>query len=342
MSADQPKLLDQVRATIRTLHYSIRTEQAYVDWIRRYILFHNKRHPSEMGKPEVEAFLTHLAVEGRVAASTQSQAKAALLFLYQKVLKQDLDWLKDVVAAKQPQLLPTVLTVEEVGHLLSHMQGDTWLVASLLYGSGLRLMEACRLRVLDIDFGMRQIIVRNGKGAKDRVTMLPESLVMPLQAQLELAKLQHDRDCTQGGGEVYLPFALDRKCPEAAREWKWQYAFPATGLSKDPRSDAVRRHHIDEQRVQRAVKQAARDANIQKKVTPHTLRHSFATHVLLNGYDIRTVQELLGHKDVRTTMIYTHVLNRGGQGVMSPLDRHGYGGSSYGMERPLALSANQL
>jgi len=321
MPSNEPKLLDQVRRLIRTMHYSIRTEIAYVDWIRRFILFHKKRHPREMGKAEIEAFLTHLAVDRKVAASTQSQAKAALLFLYQKVLNLEVDWLKDVVAAKQPQRLPTVLTVDEVRSLLSHMEGDTWLVASLLYGSGLRLMEACRVRVLDIDFRMRQVIVRNGKGAKDRVTMLPESLVVPLQSHLELTRLQHQRDYDQGGGEVYLPFALDRKYPAAGREWKWQYVFNADGLSEDPRSGTIRRHHIDEQRVQRAVRQAARSANIQKKVTPHTLRHSFATHLLQNGYDIRTVQELLGHKDVRTTQIYTHVLNRGGHAVLSPLDR---------------------
>lgn len=321
MPATEPKLLDQVRALIRTMHYSIRTEEAYVDWIRRFILFHKKRHPAQMGKAEIEEFLTHLAVDRRVAASTQSQAKSALLFLYQQVLKLEIEWLKDVVAAKQPQRLPTVLTVDETRSLLSHMKSETWLVASLLYGSGLRLMEACRLRVLDIDFNMRQITVRNGKGAKDRVTMLPEALVVPLKSHLELVRLQHQRDCEQGGGEVYLPFALDRKYPAAAREWKWQYVFPADGLSEDPRSDIVRRHHIDEQRVQRAVKQAAQDANIQKKVTPHTLRHSFATHLLQSGYDIRTVQELLGHKDVRTTQIYTHVLNRGGNAVLSPLDR---------------------
>ncbi|HEY0586594.1 MAG TPA: integron integrase [Pseudoduganella sp.] len=321
MPPTEPKLLDQVRALIRTMHYSIRTEEAYVDWIRRFILFHKKRHPAQMGKAEIEEFLTHLAVDRRVAASTQSQAKSALLFLYQKVLKLEVEWLKDVVAAKQPQRLPTVLTVDETRSLLSHMKSETWLVASLLYGSGLRLMEACRLRVLDIDFNMRQITVRNGKGAKDRVTMLPEALVVPLKSHLELVRLQHQRDCEQGGGEVYLPFALDRKYPAAAREWKWQYVFPADGLSEDPRSDIVRRHHIDEQRVQRAVKQAAQDANIPKKVTPHTLRHSFATHLLQSGYDIRTVQELLGHKDVRTTQIYTHVLNRGGNAVLSPLDR---------------------
>lgn len=320
MPPNEPKLLDQVRALIRTMHYSIRTEEAYVNWIRRFILFHKKRHPSQMGKGEIEEFLTHLAVDRRVAASTQSQAKSALLFLYQKFLKLEVEWLKDVVAAKQPQRLPTVLTVEEARTLLSHMKGEAWLVASLLYGSGLRLMEACRLRVLDIDFAMRQITIRNGKGAKDRVTMLPESLIIPLKSHLELVRLQHQRDCDQGGGEVFLPFALDQKYPAAAREWKWQYAFPADGLSEDPRSGAVRRHHIDEQRVQRAVKQAAQDANIQKKVTPHTLRHSFATHLLQNGYDIRTVQELLGHKDIRTTQIYTHVLNRGGNAVLSPLD----------------------
>jgi integron integrase len=320
MSSVQPKLLDQVRAAIRTMHYSIRTEQAYVDWIRRFILFHKKRHPAEMGKDEIEAFLTHLAVEGRVAASTQSQAKAALLYLYQRVLKQDVEWLKDIVSAKQLQRLPTVLTVDEARTLLSRLEGESWLLASLLYGSGLRLLEACRLRVLDLDFSMRQLIVRNGKGAKDRMTMLPAVLIGPLRSHLALVKLQHERDCQQGGGGVYLPFALDRKYPGAAKEWKWQYAFPAARMSRDPRSGIERRHHIEEQRVQRAVRQAALHACIHKKVTPHTLRHSFATHLLMSGYDIRTVQELLGHKDVRTTMIYTHVLNRGGRGVVSPLD----------------------
>lgn len=326
MSPTEPKLLDQVRTLIRTLHYSLRTEQAYVDWIRRFILFHKKRHPREMGKQEIEAFLSHLAVERRVAASTQSQAKAALLFLFQRVLQMEVDWLKDVVSAKQPQRLPTVLTVEEIQALLSHLQGEVWLVASLLYGSGLRLLEACRLRVLDVDFSMRQLIVRNGKGAKDRITMLPESLIEPLRSHLELVHQQHERDCANGGGEVYLPFALDRKYPNAPLEWKWQYVFPAGEPSTDPRSGACRRHHIDEQRIQRAVKQAAYDARINKKVTPHTLRHSFATHLLQAGYDIRTAQELLGHKDVRTTMIYTHVLNRGGRGVISPLD---HGRSNY-------------
>lgn len=321
MSPSQPKLLDQVRATIRTLHYSIRTEQAYVDWVRRFIIFHNKRHPKEMGKEEIEAFLTHLAVEGRVSASTQSQAKAALLFLYQKVFKVDVDWLKDVVSAKQPQRLPTVLTNEEARSLLSRMEGEVWLIASLLYGSGLRLLEPCRLRVLDLDFEMKQITVRNGKGAKDRVTMLPASLIEPLKSHLHLVKLQHERDCEQGNGQVYLPYALDRKYPNAPTEWMWQYVFPASRHSTDPRTGEVRRHHIEEQRIQRAVRQAARDACINKRVTPHTLRHSFATDLLRAGYDIRTVQELLGHKDVRTTMIYTHVLNRGGQGVISPLDR---------------------
>ncbi len=320
MPSDQPKLLDQVRAVIRTLHYSIRTESAYADWIRRYILFHKKRHPNEMGKEEIEAFLTHLAVDRKVSASTQSQAKAALLFLYQRVLKLELNWLTDVVAAKQPQRLPTVLTLDEARSLLSRMDGETWLIASLLYGSGLRLLEACRLRVLDLDFGPKQLIVRNGKGAKDRVTMLPESLIEPLQSHLELVRLQHQRDCDNGGGDVYLPFALDRKYANAPREWKRQYAFPARGLSIDPRTGSTRRHHIEEQRVQRAVKSAAVQACILKKVSPHTLRHSFATHLLQAGYDIRTVQELLGHKDVRTTMIYTHVLNRGGRGVISPLD----------------------
>ena len=320
MPPNEPKLLDQMRDVIRTLHYSVRTEQAYADWSRRFILFHKKRHPKEMGKEEIEAFLTHLAVEARVSASTQSQAKAALLFLYQRVLKVDVEWLKDVVAAKQPQRLPTVLTIEEARSLLGHMDGEPWLVSSLLYGGGLRLLEACRLRVLDLDFSMRQITIRNGKGATDRVTMLPDALVEPLHSHLDLVKRQHQRDCEQGYGKVYLPFALDRKYPNAPAEWKWQYVFPADRFSQDPRSGEVRRHHIDEQRIQRAVRQAALDAGIQKRVTPHVLRHSFATHILMAGYDIRTAQELLGHKDVRTTMIYTHVLNRGGRGVVSPLD----------------------
>lgn len=320
MPPNPPKLLDQVRSLIRTMHYSIRTEQAYVDWARRFILFHGKRHPAEMGKHELEAFLTHLAVERHVAASTQAQAKAALLFLYQKVLRLEVDWLTDVVTAKQPQHLPTVLTTDEVRSLLAHLEGNAWLIASLLYGSGLRVLEGCRLRVLDLDLNMRQLIVRNGKGAKDRITMVPDALIEPLRAHLELVRLQHQRDREQGGGEVYLPFALDRKYATAAREWKWQYVFPASRISRDPRSDAMRRHHVEEQAVQRAVRQASIEANIDKKVTPHTLRHSFATHLLMNGYDIRTVQELLGHKDVRTTMIYTHVLNRGGRGVISPLD----------------------
>jgi integron integrase len=321
MPPNQPKLLDQVRALIRTMHYSIRTEQAYVDWIRRFILFHHKRHPAEMGKDEMEAFLTHLAVERHVSASTQSQAKAALLFLYQRVLKQEVSWLKDVVTAKQPQHMPTVLTKTEVNTLLSHLEGTSWLIASLLYGSGLRVLEACRLRVLDLDFNMHQLIVRNGKGAKDRITMVPDSLIVPLTSHLELVHLQHQRDCEQGGGSVYLPFALDRKYPNADKEWKWQYVFPAGRISQDPRSGEARRHHIEEQYVQRAVHKASIDALIQKKVTPHTLRHSFATHLLMGGYDIRTAQELLGHSDVRTTMIYTHVLNRGGRGVISPLDQ---------------------
>ncbi|MES2297499.1 MAG: integron integrase [Pseudomonadota bacterium] len=321
MDATPPKLLDQMRARIRTLHYSIRTEQAYLDWAKRYILFHRKRHPLDLGKVDVEAFLSYLAVERKVSASTQAQAKAALLFLYQRVLDQDLPWLSDIVAAKQPQRLPTVLSVPEARAVVQHLTGTAALVGPLLYGSGLRVLEACRLRVLDLDFGMHQVMIRNGKGAKDRVTMLPQSLADPLQLHLRHIQTMHEHDLISGGGKVYLPFALERKYPQAAAEWKWQYVFPADHLSRDPRSGSVRRHHISEQSIQRAVRQAAILSHIDKRVTPHTLRHSFATHLLLSGYDIRTVQELLGHRDVRTTMIYTHVLNRGGHGVVSPLDR---------------------
>lgn len=316
-----PRLLDQVRDKIRLKHYSIRTEQAYTDWIKRFIYFHDKRHPREMGAAEVEQFLTHLAVQGKVAASTQNQAKSALLFLYRQVLGIELPWLDDVEKAKAPQRLPVVLTVPEVGRLLDRMDGTNGLIARLLYGTGMRIMEAVRLRVKDVDFQRREIVVREGKGNKDRITMLPLSLIEPLQVHLVHVMRLHEADLEKGFGEVYLPFALARKYPSAGREWGWQYVFPAGARSEDPRSKVERRHHVSDQAVQRAVRQAVRDADIAKPATPHTLRHSFATHLLQSGYDIRTVQELLGHKDVATTQIYTHVLNRGGRGVVSPLDR---------------------
>jgi integron integrase len=315
-----PRLLDQVRNKIRLKHYSIRTEQAYVDWVKRFIFFHKKRHPGEMGGPEVEAFLTHLAVAGKVAAATQSQAKSALLFLYREVLGVELPWLDNVESAKQGKRLPVVLTVPEVKSLFDRMEGTNGLIARLMYGTGMRVMEAVRVRVKDIDFARHEVLVREGKGNKDRVTMLPVTLVEPLQRQLARVKLLHQDDLQAGFGDVYLPFALDRKYPSAGREWKWQYIFPAAQRSIDPRSKVARRHHVSDQAVQRAVRQALRQAGIEKPATPHTLRHSFATHLLLAGYDIRTVQELLGHEDVQTTMIYTHVLNRGGRGVVSPLD----------------------
>jgi integron integrase len=317
----QPRLIDRMRDRIRLKHYSIRTEYAYVDWVRRYIVFHGKRHPAEMGAAEVETFLTHLAVHGNVAASTQNQAKSALLFLYREVLGLELPWLDGIQSAKRPQRLPVVLTEEEVEALLSHMSGVTGLIARLLYGSGLRLLEAARLRVKDMDLRRLEILVRDGKGSKDRVTMLPESLREPLREQLGVARALHQRDLGEGFGEVYLPFALARKHSTAAKQWMWQYIFPADRLSLDPRSGARRRHHVDGQLVERAMRAALRQAEIHKPATPHTLRHSFATHLLQSGYDIRTVQELLGHQDVSTTMIYTHVLNRGGRGVHSPLDR---------------------
>jgi integron integrase len=322
MGTDKPVLLlDRVRATIRRKHYSIRTEQAYCDWIRRYVVFHDKRHPSEMTAAEVEAFLTWLAVEGRVAASTQSQAKSALLFLYKEVFGAELPWLDGIAAAKTSARLPVVLTREEAAQILAGLVGVHRLIGGLLYGTGLRIMEAMRLRVKDVEFARREVLVRDGKGNKDRVTMLPSRLLVPLREQLAYARELHRRDLLEGFGAVWLPFALVRKHPAAARDWGWQYVFPAESRSVDPRDGQERRHHLTDQAFQRAMKQAVRGAGIAKPATPHTLHHSFATHLLEAGYDIRTVQELLGHSDVSTTMIYTHVLNRGGRGVQSPLDR---------------------
>jgi integron integrase len=321
VSLDSPKLLDRMRAEIRTRHYSIRTEETYVDWARRFILFHGKRHPKDMGADEVQAFLSHLAVERNVAASTQNQAKSALLFLYREVLHIELPWLDEVIAAKTGKRLPVVLTATEMRALLNAMSGTMGLVASLLYGTGMRLLEGLRLRVKDIEFERREIIVREGKGNKDRVTVLPEDLILPLQAHLKKVKALHEKDMEAGFGEVYLPHALAVKYPKAASTWGWQFVFPSAVRSVDPRSGIERRHHLYEASVQRAVREAAKIAEIKKLVTPHVLRHSFATHMLQAGYDIRTVQELLGHSDVSTTMIYTHVLNKGGRGVTSPLDK---------------------
>ena len=316
-----PKLLDQVRDKIRVKHYSIRTETQYLQWIKRFILFHGKRHPKDMGAAEVEAFLSHLAVAGNVSASTQNQALSALLFLYREILAVELPWLDDVVRAKKPQRLPSVLNREEVSLVLERMEGTYGLMARLLYGTGMRLMECCRLRVKDIDFRQREILIRDGKGTKDRVTILPDTLVKPLQEYLVKRRRLYEDDLSKGMTEVYLPDALARKYPNAAPEWIWQHVFPSGSYSVDPRSGHERRHHIDEKLLQRAMKKAVTASGITKFATPHTLRHSFATHLLESGYDIRTVQELLGHSDVSTTMIYTHVLNKGGRGVVSPLDR---------------------
>lgn len=312
--------LESVRGLIRVKHLSYRTEETYIGWIRRYILFHDKRHPKDMGAAEVQVFLTHLAVDGNVAASTQNQAFSALLFLYQQVLQKPLGKIEDVVRAKLPKRLPDVLTKDEVNRVLAYMRGEEWLVTNLLYGAGLRLLEGLRLRVKDVDFEYKQIVVRDGKGAKDRVTVLPEKIIVPLKEHLVRVRLLHEEDLRLGFGEVYLPFALDRKYTNAAREWIWQYVFPAAKRSFDPRTDKLRRHHLSPSIIQRAVKNAVSQASITKRASPHTLRHSFATHLLEVGYDIRTLQELLGHKDVRTTQIYTHVINRGGNGVRSPLD----------------------
>jgi integron integrase len=299
------KLLDQVRETVRLKHLSRRTEDAYVRWIRRYVLFHDKRHPSTLGAAEVRAFLSHLAVQENVAASTQNQALAALLFLYTHVLEQDLGHIADVVRAKKPKRLPVVLTREETRRVLGEMDGPCHLIASLLYGGGLRLLEALRLRTKDIDFERREVVVRDGKGQKDRVTVLPDQLAAPLTEHLRRTQDLHRRDLAEGFGEVYLPHALERKYPNAARSWGWQYVFPARTRSEDPRSGRIRRHHLSESTMQRAMRDAVRRSGTAKPASCHTLRHSFATHLLEDGYDIRTVQELLGHADVRTTMIYT-------------------------------------
>jgi integron integrase len=309
-----------VREAVRLRHYSLRTERAYVGWIKRFILFHGKRHPTEMGAAEVTAFLSRLAVEGNVAAATQQQALAALLFLYRDVLEVELPWMSDIVRPKKPRKLPVVLSRGEVERLLAAMDGTHALMARLLYGSGMRLMECVRLRVKDIDFDRREITVRDGKGAKDRVTMLPSRIEQPLREQLRRASALWEGDLAAGRSGVWLPDALSRKFPNAAASWGWFWVFPARQLSVDPRTGVSRRHHIFEQNLQRAIHTAVHVAGIAKSASAHTLRHSFATSLLESGYDIRTVQELLGHKDVRTTMIYTHVLQRGGLAVRSPLD----------------------
>ena len=322
------KLLEQVRDILRLKHYSLRTERTYCDWIERFIRFHGKRHPREMGEPEVAEFLTHLAREGNVAAATQQQALSALLFLYKHLLKTEIGWLQGVERPKKPQRVPVVLSRDEVHKIFAHLHGTPRLMAGLLYGSGLRLMECLRLRVKDIDFAYARIVVRDGKGAKDRITMLPVNLTAPLQRHLQKIKAQHEEDVAEGFSGVYLPHALARKYPNAAREWAWQWVFPSSRRSADPRAVTtvgevapLGRHHLDESGLQQAVKKAVRASGVAKAASCHTFRHSFATHLLENGYDIRTVQELLGHKDVATTMVYTHVLNKPGIGVRSPLDQ---------------------
>jgi integron integrase len=323
------KLLDQARDILRTKHYSYRTEQAYIDWMRRFILFHNKRHPREMDAEEIQAFLLHLAHERNVSASTQNQALSAILFLYREVIHKDLDTVILPTSAKRPERLPTVLNRQEVLQIINEMSGIYKLMTQLLYGSGLRLMECLRLRIKDIDFDYRTITVRDGKGEKDRIVPLPETVIPDLRRQVKCVRLLHEEDIASGYGNVHLPHALAIKYPNAARELAWQYLFPASQLSRDPRPSSgdsggeegeISRHHLDPSSLQRAIKQAVSKAAIAKHVTAHTFRHSFATHLLQNGYDIRTVQEILGHKDVRTTMIYTHVIQRGGMAVRSPLD----------------------
>jgi integron integrase len=316
----KPKLLTVVREKMRARHFSYRTENAYIGWIRRFILYHGKRHPSEMGAPEVEGFLTHLAVERRVSASTQNQALGAILFLYRHALEIELPWLENVVRARKPAHMPVVLPRREVQALLGQLEPPFNLIAQLLYGSGLRLLEALRLRVKDIDFEYSQVVVRDGKGKKDRVTILPDTVAAALHTHLRFVRLQHSSALQRGYGGVDLPEALANKYPAATKDWGWQYVFPAARPTHDPRSGAFRRHHLHETSVQRAVRIAARRLGLLKPVGPHTLRHCFATHLLERGYDIRTVQELMGHSDVRTTQIYTHVMKKGAGAVKSPLD----------------------
>ena len=317
----EKRLLDQYRDALRIKHYSPRTEGTYVQWVRNYILFHNKRHPKEMGIPEIGQYLTHLATNQQVAASTQNQAFSAILFLYRHILNIQLDELQ--LAELRPQrakTVPIVLSKDEVKRLIANLSGTNKLIAQVMYGGGLRVMECMRLRVKDIDFENHQVIVRDGKGENDRFTILPDSLISPLQLHLRYVKSLHEKDLADGHGSVHLPNALERKYKNADKDWIWQYLFPAAEISTDKRTGIIRRHHIHETIIQRSIKEAARRAGINKHVTPHPLRHSFATHLLQNGYDIRTIQELLGHKDVKTTMIYTHVLQRGGLAVKSPLD----------------------
>ena len=316
----KPKLLDQLREALRSRHYSHRTEQTYCHWVKRFIYFHNVRHPSEIREPEINAFLPHLAVKEKVSASTQNQALSALLFVYRHVLGREIGDLGEVIRARKPTRLPVVMTREEVKAVLGNLAGDKWLMASLMYGAGLRLMECLRLRAQDIDFSRNEILIRDGKGAKDRITMLPESLKAPLQEHLRAVKAVHEKDLADGWDRVPMPDALDRKYPNAPREWRWQWVFLQENRWRNAKTGEKRRHHVDESLVQKAVRTAVTRAGLIKRVTCHTFRHSFATHLLEGGYDIRTVQELLGHKDVKTTMIYTHVLNRGPSGVRSPVD----------------------
>jgi integron integrase len=315
-----PRLLNEVRNAIRLRHFSYRTETTYVDWIRRFVLFHGKRHPKELGGVEVESFLSHLARDRNVSAATQNQALAALLFLYKRVLNVDLPWIGDVVRASRPKRLPTVLSQQEAQSVLANLQGVYWLIGGLLYGSGLRLTEALRLRIKDLELENQRVLVRDGKGRKDRVTILPSSLVIHFRVHIAKVGELHRQAIEGGYGGVELPFALERKYPRAHLQWGWQYVFPANRPSVDPRSNTRRRHHVFEDAVQRQVRNAARAAGIEKPVSPHTFRHSFATHLLENGYDIRTVQELMGHKDVTTTQIYTHVMTKGTNSVKSPFD----------------------